>query len=270
MVVELIERLPLPNLPNLPNPLNPPTNLLPNLPSLELTISSPVAFYSIYMDNYFNLVALFNHLYNRRYGACGTARPTSGLPPLLQELREHAKGLSWGTLYALPVSNVLCLAWQDNNIVLGLSTLHSADSFVPCQRRRPGKTSTNGVIARKVFSKEVTKELEIPIFINDYNHYINGVDLANQYRSSYEIHLKGYRNWLPLLYFFINAAVVNAWRIQYIYKQQHGATRLPAQLFFRERLYQQLFSFGPEPHTGLPNQRLDAGQIHQRIQLGRL
>jgi hypothetical protein len=56
----------------------------------------------------------------------------------------------------------------------------------------------------------VTKELEIPIFINDYNHYMNGVDLANQYRSSYEVHLKGYRNWLPLLYFFINAAVVNA------------------------------------------------------------
>jgi hypothetical protein len=82
--------------------------------------------------------------------------------------------------------------------------------------------------------------------------------------------LKGYRNWLPLLYFFINAAVVNAWRIQYIYKQQHGATRLPAQLFFREELYRQLFLFGPEPHTGLPNQRLDVSQNHQRIQLGRL
>jgi hypothetical protein len=190
------------------------------------------------MDNYFNLVALFNHLYNRQYGACGTARPISSLPPLLQELREHAKDLPWGTLYALPVLNVLCLAWQDNNIVLGLSTLHSADSFVPCKRRRPGKTSTNRAIARRAFGKEVTKELEIPIFINDYNHYINGVDLVNQYRSFYEVYLKGYCNWLSLLYFFINAAVVNAWRIQYIYKQQHGATRLPAQLFFCKRLYQ--------------------------------
>jgi hypothetical protein len=61
------------------------------------------------MDNYFNLVALFNHLYYHRYSAYGTARPTSGLPLLLQELREHAKGLPWGTLYALPVSNVLYL-----------------------------------------------------------------------------------------------------------------------------------------------------------------
>jgi hypothetical protein len=99
---------------------------------------------------------------------------------------------------------------------------------VSCKRRRPGKISTNGAIARRVFGEEVTKELEIPIFINDYNHYMGGVDLVNQYRSFYEVYLKGYRNWLPLLYFFINAAVVNTWRIQYIYKQQHGVTRLPA------------------------------------------
>jgi hypothetical protein len=176
MVVELIERLPkIPRIePRIESLIKPRIE-----PCLELTISSPVASYSIYMNNYFNLIALFNHLYDRRYSACGTARPTSGLPPLLQELREHAKGLPWGTLYALPASNVLCLAWQDNNIVLGLSTLHSADSFVLSRRRRPGKTSTNAAIARRVFGEEVTKELEIPIFINDYNHYMNEIDLAN-------------------------------------------------------------------------------------------
>jgi hypothetical protein len=99
---------------------------------------------------------------------------------------------------------------------------------------------------------------------------MNGVNLANQYRASYEVHLKGYRNWLPLLYFFINATVVNAYRIQYIHEEQQGSARLPAQLQFREKLYQQLFSFSPEPHTGLPNQRLNATQNHQRIQLGKL
>jgi hypothetical protein len=172
MVVELIERLP--KIPRIEPQIKPQTE-----PCLELTISSPVASYSIYMDNYFNSVALFKHLYDRRYGACGTARPTSGIPPLLQELKELGKGLPWGTLYALPVSDVLCLAWQDNSIVLGLSALHSADSFVSCQRKRLGKTSTNAVIARRPFGENVTKELEIPIFINDYNHYMNGVDLAN-------------------------------------------------------------------------------------------
>jgi hypothetical protein len=116
MVVEMINRLPKISS-SIPEhlPLNLPPNLPLNLPvnqsDLELTISSPVADYLIYMDNYFNLVALFNHLYDRRYGACGIARPTSGFPSLLQEFRDHAKGLPWGTLYALSVLNVLCLAW---------------------------------------------------------------------------------------------------------------------------------------------------------------
>jgi hypothetical protein len=79
--------------------------------------------------------------------------------------------------------------------------------------------------------------------------------------------MKGYRNWLPLLYFFINAAVVNAYRIQYIYKQQQGSIRLPAQLFFRERLYQQLFAFAAQANTGLPNERLNKALMHCRIQL---
>jgi hypothetical protein len=197
MVADMISRLPkissnpLSNAPLNPLP-NPPLNPLSNPLSMELITTSPVASYSIYMDNYFSSVALFNHLYALQYGACGTARPTNGIPPQLQKLKEHAKEIPWGTLYALLVSNVLCLAWQDNNTVFTLSTLHSADSFVPCKRKRPGKISTNASIARRIFGNEVTKELDIPIFINDYNHYMNGVDLANQYRASYEAHLKGY------------------------------------------------------------------------------
>jgi hypothetical protein len=274
IVADMINRLPKLSTNPLPNPPpNPPLNPLLNPPlnpsSGELTITTPVASYSIYIDNYFSSVTLFNHLHIRRYGACGTARPKNGVPPLLQELKDHAKDIQWNSLYAIPVQNVLCLAWQDNNIVFSMSTLYSADSFIPRKRKRPGKTSTNALITRRVFGKEVVKELDIPIFINDYNHYMNGVDLANQYRASYEVHLRGYRNWLPLFYWFINASVVNAWRIQYVYKQQQEAARLPAQLFFRERLYQQLLAFASEAHTNLPKQRLNKSLNHRRIQLPR-
>jgi hypothetical protein len=165
------------------NSLNPPLNLLlnspSNLPSMELIITSQVASNSIYINNYFSSIALFNHLYILQYSACGTARPINSIPSQLQKLKKHAKEIPWGTLYALPVSNVLSLVWQDNNTVFALSTLHSADSFIPCKRKRPRKTSTNALITRRIFSDEVTKELDIPIFINDYNYYINGVDLAN-------------------------------------------------------------------------------------------
>ena len=89
------------------------------------------------------------------------------------------------------VDNTLCLAWQDNNIVLALSTIHTihiAKDFVARQRRRPTKTSTSARIVRCVFGNNSTKELEIPMFINDYNYNMGGVDIANQLRESYETH----------------------------------------------------------------------------------
>jgi hypothetical protein len=77
---------------------------------------------------------------------------------------------------------MLCLAWQNNNIVLALSNIYTIDrteDFREKVHRRPTKTSINGRIIRHIFANESTKSLSIPCFINDYNQYIGGVDLAN-------------------------------------------------------------------------------------------
>ena len=60
---------------------------------------------------------------------------------------------------------------------------------------------------RKVFDDALKKKLKIPIFIDDYNYNMNGVDIANQHRASYETHLVSHRNWLPILYWLLDAAV---------------------------------------------------------------
>jgi hypothetical protein len=217
------------------------------------------------MDNYFTSVPLFKMLRERGYGACGTTRPR-GLPLLLQELRnDHSKSLPWGTICAIPMNDVLCLAWQDNNLVLGLSTIHSASTLVSRDRKRPGKTSTNASIVYKVFKDKPRRELDIPAFINDYNHYMNGVDLANQYRSAYETHRSTRRNWLPILYWLLDASIINAYRIQYIYKLQHNGKPI-SQLDFREGLYQELFNLQEDD---LPVIRLNSRLNYQRIQLSK-
>jgi len=105
--------------------------------------------------------------------------------------------LEWNTLLATVVQDTLCLAWQDNNIVLALSnmhTVHKTEDFQERVRKRPAKTSTNGRIVRRVFGDNPTKELHIPRFIDDYNQYMGGVDLANQFRESYETHRTTQRN----------------------------------------------------------------------------
>jgi hypothetical protein len=66
--------------------------------------------------------------------------------------------------------------------MLALSSVHivyKIKDFRDKVRKRPTKTSTNGRIVRQIFGKESTKELQIPRFINDYNLYIGGVDIAN-------------------------------------------------------------------------------------------
>jgi hypothetical protein len=38
---------------------------------------------------------------------------------------------------------------------------------------------------QKVFGSKAQKDLAIPIFINDYNHFMGGVDIADQLRAYY-------------------------------------------------------------------------------------
>jgi hypothetical protein len=69
-----------------------------------------------------------------------------------------------------------------------------AEDFREKARRRPVKTLINRRIIRKIFGSKYVKDLQIPCFINDYNQYIGGVDLANQFREVYETHRPTFRN----------------------------------------------------------------------------
>ena len=53
-------------------------------------------------------------------------------------------------------------------------------------RRRPPTISINGRIIRKAFRDKVRKRYLILIFIDDYNHFIGGVDVANKLRYYYK------------------------------------------------------------------------------------
>jgi hypothetical protein len=149
----------------------------------NLILSLPRKYLTIYMDNYFTSVPLFLELRACKFGAVGTTRPHKEFPADLKELKDRfSTKLEWNTLLGAVVQETLCLAWQDNNVVLALSnvyTVDQAEDFREKVRKRPAKTSTNGRIVRRVFGDDHKKELQIPCFIDDYNHYMGGVDLAN-------------------------------------------------------------------------------------------
>ena len=125
------------------------------------------------MDNYFTSIPLFTELRSCQFGAVGTTRPHKEFPKELSEIKNRfATKLSWNTLLAVVVQDTLCLAWQDNNIILALSNIYiiyKIDDFRKKIRKHPAKTSINRHIVYIIFGDLLTKKLQIPCFIDNYN-----------------------------------------------------------------------------------------------------
>jgi hypothetical protein len=120
-----------------------------------------------------------------------TRKNTDGISPLLLDVKQRNRQFLWNSVIAVVEEYVLSFAWQDNNTVLGLTTaysLHRNEDRVVVNRRRPKPTSTNARIVLPVFGNDAVKALPIPVAINDYNHRMGFVDLANQLRATYSCH----------------------------------------------------------------------------------
>ncbi|OQU98469.1 hypothetical protein CLAIMM_04254 [Cladophialophora immunda] len=157
----------------------------------------------VFLDNLFLNLNVAQTLLALNIGIMSTTRKSlKGLPEKLIALKELKQPLIYGGYKAIVKENILCFAWQDNNVVLGLTTafsLHKVGDFVIRDRRRPGDASTNARIALLVFGEDWIKPLPIPLAIDAYNHGMNTVDNANQIRANFSAQLRfERRNWRPL------------------------------------------------------------------------
>jgi len=170
--------------------------------------------FNIYMDNYFTSIKLFKYLREKNFGACGTVRKNSANFP---QVLKVDKKLDWDTLSGVVVDDVLSILWMDNGPVTMLSTIHRIDNGnenrIERNRRRPRETSTNATKVRAVFGNASKKSLPIPIIIDDYNHFMGGVDIADQLRGYYGTQLPVRRTWMPLFFWLLDTAIVNSYLI---------------------------------------------------------
>lgn len=147
--------------------------------------------YVVYLDNLFTSTKLLKLLRKEGFGATGTARTNSGIYDgfIKKKQFDKAKDIEpWGKLYSAPTTSddIIQYAWKDNALVLFLSTINDAttESMVIRNRKRPGSTSTSAKTARKPFGSQPRKDLPIPKFVDNYNHYMNQVDVADHLRST--------------------------------------------------------------------------------------
>jgi len=135
-----------------------------------------------------------------------------------------------------------------------MTTGHIPTEEITRNRKRPKKTSTNSTIAREVFDGQYRKELEIPIFIDCYNHYMNSVDVANQLRATATVHFsRNEKEFFPGMFWAIDMILTNCWKIyESLYgpflspngKRQPGAHRQ-----FLEALVELLFLCNSEEYA---------------------
>jgi hypothetical protein len=136
----------------------------------------------LYLDNLFGCWRLAQYLKLRGIALTSTCRKGAcGYPPRLLALKGVPTSLNWGALQGSIVKGVFNWLWQDNNLVMGISSSFPSSflffsllfsSFLAIyliiyilgltighlpleeitrNRRRPKKTSINSTIAREVF-----------------------------------------------------------------------------------------------------------------------
>ena len=173
----------------------------------------------VFLDNLFLNVPVAHVLLNFFIGVMGTTRKNAaGVPPQLIALKDRNTPMLYGSQVSSQVGKALCFAWQDNNVVLSITTaftlVKGVDNWILRMRRRPKVSSTNAAIARPIFGDQVRKELVIPAAIDAYNHHMNGIDRANQIRRNFSCHRQfEHRNWRPMAFWLFDVCLSNGYTI---------------------------------------------------------
>ena len=183
---------------------------------------SPLHSYHCFMDNLFATPPLFRRLRDNNIAATGTTRPNRIDSKQLLALKSTEKTkdhVLWGTVFARKHrdEDVMQFGFKDNAFVLLLSTAFDGwEPSVERLRRQPSKSSTSAKTARQPFEGQATKLLDIPHFIDAYNHNMNGVDIGDQLRAGYTSKWRLRRGGQQaLLYLFLlGVAVTNSYLLQ--------------------------------------------------------
>jgi Transposase IS4 len=192
-------------------------------------------FYVLHLDNFFTTRKLYQRLYELGIGANGTAKAGSGIPKELAYLRDTmTKEKDHGEWFNYVVGSVNCIAFCDSASKAMMTTVHDPtveDYTYFDAAKRPGASlkyskqvestkSTSSTQAGESTESESTetdqkrqsRKLRKLYALDTYNQNMGGSDnhaKQNSYYSTAQHH--HLRDWLPLIYLLIDAAVTNSY-----------------------------------------------------------
>ena len=161
------------------------------------------------MDNLFTLSKVLSGAREMNVAICGTARARRGWPPKEYKniFDERFNSLYWIN----DKDNFQIQRWVDNNVVTMVTTMHTPDETVSRIRKKPRVNAVNKVNLDRIWGENFARMIEIPKVIDDYNHWMGGVDRNDQLISNYRHQLRCKRIWMPLMLHSLDVLRVNAY-----------------------------------------------------------
>ena len=159
---------------------------------LNLTTDIAGHHFIVNMDNFFSSPELFSQLYDMEILARGTVRINR---------REYPRGLlsdrdvrQRGQYVAAQRGEMVAVKWKDKKVVNFLSTAESGLAVAEVNRRKKDGT---------------VEKVPCPAVVLNYNKFMNGVDRADQIRTTYSTYRTS-RKWWQYLFWFLSGMSASA------------------------------------------------------------
>lgn len=159
-------------------------------------------FHHLYMDNFYCDPHLFLEIKEKKVLACGTVRANrKGFPADIVLTKAMERQMNRGDYVWRNNGTLVAMAWYDKRTVYLISTIHPPESVgAPCTvgRRRAGGNVLN---------------IPCPPAQRDYQQFMGGVDLSDQYASSFSVIRKSRKAWKKLFYYGLEVSLLNSFTI---------------------------------------------------------
>lgn len=169
---------------------------------------------SLYVDNWYSSPKLFSKLHDEKLNVCGTVRINRMHLPKI-----NTKIIKKGEVKKFSSSQMTFIVWKDKKVVTMLSTMRSLEMI-----------TTDKI-------DHHSKQYKVkPNIVLDYNNSMGGVDLSDQYMTSYEIMRKSKKWYIKTFFHLLDMAIFNAF---VVYNVIHVDRKIKF-LDFRIRLAKEL------------------------------
>lgn len=190
----------------------------------------------LYVDNFYTSPTLFTSLWNASTGACGTLRCNrAGTPGIIKKPPKMSKG----DIITHRNGQLFFLKWKDKREVTVCTTIHD-DSLVTKRRRT---SSVPGGF----------EEISKPVAVEEYNHFMGGVDKMDQLLSYYGFSRRTFKWWRKAFFNLFDMAIINAYILYTLSAQDN---RKLSHLHFRIELAKQLLHEASHPVQSSSSQLL--------------